>query len=184
MKLNKIIKDIFTTRQKKAVVATHGYASNVKVIARNTQGKIVSCYEGHNRIVATGRIRDTNILYGSQTTNLSITKIKVGKGGTPAGDPFNPIPPSDTDEGLATPIASAGASRTIQGSEKSKPSATTIRYDFIFQATNINDYVNEAVLTFNDDVCFARHTFPSQPLLADYGGSIEIIWEISNVNVG
>ena len=40
MKLNKIIKDIFTIRQK--AVVNHGYASNVKVIARNTQGKIVS----------------------------------------------------------------------------------------------------------------------------------------------
>jgi hypothetical protein len=184
VKLIKRFSEAFAALRKASVNGTHGYKSNVKIIRRDKLGNVVATHKTHNIIVLAGRTRDTDILYGTQTTNLSISKIKVGKGGAPGGDPFNPIPPTDNDTGLAIAIAAAGATRTIQAAEKSKPAATTIRYDFIFQATNINDYVNEAVLTFADDACFARHTFPSQPLLSAYGGSIEIIWEISNVNIG
>jgi hypothetical protein len=151
---------------------------NINVLVRyyDKDHHLRSQYASHNLIVLVAREKISAMLRGAESDYISI--IKIGKGGAPPGDLFNPTSPEDADTGLYSPIAAEGSARTLQPEEIEAVTTTTTRYTCIFFAEDIDEYVNEAILTFTDEVCFARHTFPSQPLFAEFNGSLEIIWDV------
>lgn len=144
------------------------------IIVRDRDGNTVQTIEDHNMVLNIGRNKLVRMLSGDYTGKY-LKYIELGKGGT-TGDPWTPVEPAKTDIGLTTPLVPA-VSKAVSGFDYgTDPVPTQVSFSIIFDSSEVNEIVSEAVLKFSDNSIYAKYTFPSVYLKADKGYSMEIIW--------
>lgn len=138
-------------------------------------------YRDHNIVTLSGKTRAAELLGGLDAAFIS--RVQIGDGGTDGVDLNTPIAPDETDVALVNVLQDEQIlSATVVGSD-------TLRLEANFFTANPNlnpfltaaEVASEAGLVTQDDILFARITYPSIPFNPPSRTGLVVVWDLEIV---
>jgi len=148
---------------------------NIRMIVRNSEGKIIIDYKGHNKIVNLGYENIITFLYNG--SGEYITNIALGTGGI---DEFGEALPIDVEEESLHEeiIATNEAVDESEIVEEGK----SLRISKIYLSSEVDEEISEMGMYLGNGSLFAKHNFKAIDLTigeGEYDSSLQIIWTIT-----